>query len=451
MRHWAIRSRRVLTPEGLRSAVVETRDGTIAALHAYEAAPAGVPLEDAGSLVVGPGVVDTHVHVNEPGRTEWEGFATATRAAAAGGVTTVVDMPLNSVPATLDEAALAAKRAAAAGRCAVDVGFLGGVVPGNTDRLAALHDAGVLGFKCFLVPSGVDEFPASTEPDLARALAVLAPRGALLMAHAELPGPIAAVSAPASTRVYAAYAATRPVAAESGAVALLVRLAEAHRARVHVVHLSSAASLPLLVEARSRGVRVSTETCPHHLHFAAEEVPDGATEFKCAPPIRGRDEREALWRALAAGDVGHVASDHSPCPPELKHRDSGDFMAAWGGIASLQLLLPVVWSGMRARGLPLERLGEWLSAAPARLVGLERRKGALAPGLDADLVLWDPDSAATVEADALLHRHPLTPYLGARLHGVVHATWVRGTRVFARGSGVDGGHGRLLHREVQFA
>ncbi len=451
MTHRAFRSHRVLTPDGLRDAVVEVRGGTIVALHPHGSPPSGVPLEDLGSLVVSPGVVDTHVHVNEPGRTEWEGFASATRAAAAGGVTTLVDMPLNSVPATLDERSLAGKRAAARHACAVDVGFLGGVVPGNADRLAALHEAGVLGFKCFLVPSGVDEFPASSEADLARALAVLAPLGALLMAHAELPGPLAAAPAPPATRAYADYLASRPAAAEVEAVALLVRLAEEHRARVHVVHLSSAASLPLLAAARARGVQVSVETCPHYLNFAAEDVPGGATEYKCAPPIRGRDEREALWGALAAGAIDHVASDHSPCPPALKQRERGDFMAAWGGIASLQLMLPVVWSGMRARGLPLARLGGWLSAAPARLVGLERRKGALAAGRDADLVVWDPDEAFTVRAEDLLHRHPLTPYLGARLHGVVHATWLRGTRVFARDRGVDGGHGRLLHREVQFA
>jgi allantoinase len=445
MSRWAIRSRRVLAPGGLGAAVVEVVDGALAALHPFDSPPAGVPLEDVGSLVVGPGVVDTHVHVNEPGRTEWEGFASATRAAAAGGVTTLVDMPLNSIPATLDERSLREKRAAAEGRCAVDVGFLGGVVPGNADRLAGLHEAGVLGFKCFLVPSGVDEFPASAEADVARALAVLAPLDALLMVHAELPGPLAAARAPAHTRSYAAYAASRPAAAETEAVALVVRLAEAHRARVHVVHLSSAASLPLLAAGRSRGARVSAETCPHYLHFAAGEIPDGATEYKCAPPIRDHEEREALWRALASGAIGHVASDHSPCPPALRRRDSGDFMAAWGGVASLQLTLPVLWTGMRARGLPLERLGEWLSAAPARLLGLDRHKGALEPGRDADLVVWDPEASFSVEASALLQRHPLTPYLGARFHGVVHATFVRGRRVFSRERGVDGGHGRLLH------
>jgi len=448
MNRWALRSSRVLLPGGSRPAVIEVRDGAIAALHPHDAPPAGVPLEDVGRWVVSPGLVDTHVHVNEPGRTEWEGFETATRAAAAGGTTTLLDMPLNSVPATLDGAALEAKRAAAEGRCAVDVGFLGGVVPGDPARLAELHEAGVLGFKAFLAPSGVDEFPASDEATLDRALTALAPRGALLMVHAELPGPLDAAPAPASSRRYADWLASRPVAAEAEAVALLVRLAEAHRARVHVVHVSSAASLPPLTAARARGAAVSAETCPHYLHFAAEDVPDGATEYKCAPPIRGRDEREALWAALAAGTLDHVASDHSPCPPGLKRRDTGDFMAAWGGIASLQLTLPVLWTGLRSRGLPLERLARWCAEVPAARVGLGRRKGAIAPGLDADLVAWDPEASFTVAPGDLLHRHPLTPYLGARLDGVVHATWVRGVRVFTRGTGVDGRHGRLLHRET---
>jgi allantoinase len=306
----------------------------------------------------------------------------------------------------------------------------------------------VLAFKCFLVPYGVDEFPSTDANVLARTLETLAPLDALLMAHAELPGPIAAAPTPKATRIYREYAATRPVAAETEAIGLLLGLAERLQARVHVVHLSSAAALPAITAARARGVRVTIETCPHYLHFAAEEVPDGATEYKCAPPIRGRDEREALWRGLVSGEIQHIASDHSPCPPALKHRDTGDFMSAWGGIASLQLTLPVVWSGMRARGVPIERLAEWLSSAPARLVGLERRKGAIAAGLDADLVVWDPDASFPVEGGALLHRHPLTPYEGARLFGVVHSTWVRGTLVFTRDRGVIAAPGRLLHRET---
>jgi len=451
MTHWALRSSRVLLPRGLGPATVEVRAGRVEALHAHDAPPAGVPLTDVGALVVSPGVVDSHVHVNEPGRTEWEGFETATQAAAAGGVTTLLDMPLNSIPATVDVAALEAKRAAARGRCSVDVGFLGGVIPGNAGELAALHEAGVLGFKCFLVPSGVDEFPACDEADLARAMAVLASRDALLMAHAELPGPLAAAPSPASTRVHAAYVASRPPAAEVQAVELLVRLAGEQKARVHIVHVSSGATLSVLAAARARGIAISAETCPHYLHFAAEEVPEGATEYKCAPPIRGSAEREALWQGLVSGELGHVASDHSPCPPEMKQRERGDFMAAWGGIASLQIMLPVLWSGMRSRGLPLERLAEWLGSAPARLVGLGARKGTIAPGHDADLVVWDPDASFVVDGQKLLHRHPITPYHGARLHGVVHATYVRGTCVYSRDRGVVAGHGSLLQREMTAA
>src|SRR5262249_50450298 len=382
----AFRSRRMVTPEGVRAAVVEVRDGSIAAVHAHEHTIAGADVHDVGDAVLMPGLVDTHVHVNEPGRTEWEGFESATRAAAAGGVTTLVDMPLNSVPATVDVAALEAKRAAAAGRCAVDVGLLGGVIPGNAGSLQPLHEAGLLGFKPFLVPSGVDEFPASTAADLDQSLARLAALGAVLMAHCESPTALALVSPPESTRTYAAYAASRPAEAETEAVALLLSLAEKHRARVHVVHVSSAATVGLVAAARTRGVAVTAETCPHYLHFCTDDVPDGATEYKCAPPIRSAADRDALWRGLEGGVLDLVVSDHSPCPPTLKRRETGDFMAAWGGIASLQLGLSIVWTGMQQRGIALERLAEWMCAAPARLVGLAARKADIAPGHDADLV-----------------------------------------------------------------
>ena len=444
----AFRSRRVVTPEGVRPAVVEVRGGIVAALHSHEHALAGVELHDVGDAVLMPGLVDTHVHVNEPGRTEWEGFDAATRAAAAGGVTTLVDMPLNSVPATVDVAALETKRDAARDRCAVDVGFLGGAVPGNAAALRGLHEAGVLGFKCFMVPSGVDEFPACPAPDLERALASLAPLGALLMAHAESATALALATPPAHTRSYAAYAASRPAAAETEAVALLLALAERHRARVHVVHVSSGATVGLLAAARARGVPVTAETCPHYLHFTAEDVPEGATEHKCAPPIRGAADREALWRGLEGGVLDVIVSDHSPCPPELKARESGDFMAAWGGVASLQLGLRVVWTGMRSRGLPLERLAAWMCEGPARLVGLGARKGAIAPGHDADFVIWHPEREATVRAEEILSRHRITPYVGARLAGVVDSTWVRGRRVYAVDAGVSGATGQLLHREA---
>jgi len=444
----AIRSRRVLTPDGLRPALIEMRGGVITALYPHDAAFTGAAVHEAGDAVVMPGLVDTHVHVNEPGRSEWEGFVTATRAAAAGGVTTLVDMPLNSIPATVDVAALEAKRAAAAGRCAVNVGFLGGVIPGNAGALRALHEAGVMGFKCFLVPSGVDEFPACAAADIDQALVRLAPLGAVLMAHCESPTALALVSPPGTTRTYAAYAASRPAEAETEAVALLLSLAEKHHARVHVVHVSSGATLGLVATARARGVAVTAETCPHYLHFCADDVPDGATEYKCAPPIRSAADRDALWRGLEGGVLDLVVSDHSPCPCELKHREAGDFMAAWGGIASLQLGLSIVWTGMKQRGLALERLAEWMCAAPARLVGLGARRGTIAVGHDADLVAWHPEREYTVRAESLLHRHKLTPYLGAKLAGAVAATWVRGQRVYASETGVVGAAGQLLHREI---
>ena len=443
-----LRSRRVCAPEGLRPAAIEVRDGRIIALHAHDSKPADLPLHEAHDAVIMPGLVDSHVHINEPGRTAWEGFASATRAAAAGGITLVADMPLNSIPATTTRNALGTKRAVANGQCAVDVGFLGGVVPGKLFELAGLHDAGVLAFKCFLVPSGVDEFPAVSEHDLSNAFARLAPLGAVLMAHAELPGPLAAVALPASTRRHAEWLATRPATAETAAIDLLLRLAEQHRARVHIVHVSSAESLPRIAAARARGVQVTAETCPHYLTFTSADVPDGATEFKCAPPLRSAADREALWQALIDGTLDQVVSDHSPAPASLKARDSGDFMAAWGGISSLQLGLPALWTGMRERGLPIERLAQWMSAAPARLLGLDRRKGALAPGLDADFVIWTPEQEFTVDEKQLLHRHPLTPYAGRKLAGVVHATYLRGERVFAQGALVHGTRGQLLYREI---
>ena len=372
--------------------MVLVEGNTIAAVGEYDQAPAGAELVDFGDLVLMPGLVDTHVHVNEPGRTEWEGFATATRAAAAGGVTTVVDMPLNSVPATTTVSALREKLAAAEGQLAVDVGFWGGVVPGNAAELRPLREAGVLGFKCFLVPSGVDEFPAVGEADLRAALPVLAALGVPLLAHAELPGPIevataALFDAPADR--YATWLASRPPAAEEEAIALLLRLCREHGARLHVVHLSASGAVEALRAAKAAGLPVSVETCPHYLALVAEEIADGRTDHKCAPPIRERANQAALWAALEDGVIDLVASDHSPCPPAMKHlrqadelagasAGSGDFFRAWGGIASLELALPVTWTAARCRGHGPERLAEWMSAAPARLAGLDARKGALA-------------------------------------------------------------------------
>lgn len=438
-RSFVLESRRVATPAGVRPAAVVVREGAIAAVAAPGEGPGDLPRLDAGNLAVLPGLVDSHVHVDEPGRTQWEGFETATRAAAAGGVTTLVDMPLNSVPATTTVEALAAKRRAAAGKAQVDVGFWGGVVPGNEGELPALWEAGVLGFKAFLVPSGVPEFAHVGEAELRRALPALARLGAPLLVHCEVPGPLAgpaerlAGADLEARRTYAAYLASRPPEAEVEAIAMLLRLARETGARVHVVHLSAAEALPLLAEARAAGLPVTVETCPHYLAFEAEQVPDGATEFKCAPPIRGRANRERLWEALAAGEIDLVASDHSPSPPEGKHTDTGDFAAAWGGIASLQVSLPATWTAARERGLGLDRLAAWMAARPAALAGLAGRKGAVAVGFDADLVVFDPEASFEVDSLQLHHRHKLTPYAGRVLAGVVAVTFLRGIPVHDRG------------------
>jgi allantoinase len=441
-----IRGPRVATPDGLRSASIHILDGTIAHVGGFDDVPHGSKLIEAGEALVFPGLVDTHVHVNEPGRTDWEGFATATRAAAAGGVTTLLDMPLNSIPPTTTVPALETKRAAALGRCAVDVGFLGGLVPDNLGEVARLHAGGVFGFKCFLCPSGVDEFPPVSGGELRKAASTLAALDALLMVHAESPAALKSGAASGDPRSHATWLASRPAAAETEAVRFLIELARESAIRIHVVHVSASETLDLIASTRAAGVRITAETCPHYLSFAAEEISDGATEYKCAPPIRGAKDREGLWEALARGRLAAVVSDHSPAPAELKLRNEGDFLRAWGGIASLQLRLPVVWAGARARGHAPERLAEWLCAGPARLVGLEGRKGAIAPGCDADLVLWRPEEEFVVEESLLRHRHPLTPWLGRRLAGVIEATYLRGELVYARGAPERPPRGRLLAR-----
>ena len=438
-----VRSERVVLPDGMRPATIHVEDGRIAAIRGPREGGAA-PLIDAGSAVVMPGLVDTHVHINEPGRTEWEGFATATRAAAAGGITTLVDMPLNSIPSTTSVAALDAKRRAATGQCYVDVGFWGGVVPGNAGDLEPLARHGVLGFKCFLSPSGVDEFDCVSEFDLRRAMPVVAATGLPLLAHAEWPGLLSEPDGRHDPRRYATWLDSRPPDAELAAIDLLIRLSALTSARVHIVHLASADALPAIAEARARGIQLTVETCPHYLTFCAEEIADGATAWKCAPPIRSRDHRERLWRALQDGIIDLVATDHSPAPPALKHLDDGNFIEAWGGIASLQVSLPVMSTGARQRNISFERLAEWMCAAPARLAGLSGRKGAIAVGHDADLVILDPDRALFVDASRLYHRHGVTPYDGARLHGLVLATMLRGDMVFDHGECVGSPAGRLI-------
>jgi allantoinase len=435
-----VRARRAVTPEGVQPVSVAVRGGRIAALAGFgEPLDAAEVVELPGQQVLLPGLVDTHVHVNEPGRADWEGFATATRAAAAGGVTTLIDMPLNSVPPTTTAAGLRAKQAAATPAAWVDVGFWGGAVPGNLAALAGLDEAGVFGFKAFLIDSGVPEFGFLDAAQLDAALAETARLGALLIVHAEDPAVIAAAPAPAGRR-YAGFLASRPAAAEDVAVTHLLAAARRHGARVHILHLASAGALPLIEAARADGAAVSAETCPHYLTFCAEQVPDGATEFKCCPPIRDAANRDGLWAGLAAGLIGSVVSDHSPCPPALKQRESGDFGAAWGGISSLQLGLPAVWTQARRRGHDLTDVVRWMATGPAALAGLPG-KGALAPGHDADLVAFDDETPFTVVPAQLRHRHPVTPYAGQTLTGVVRRTWLRGQVTG------DTPTGRLLRRQ----
>jgi allantoinase len=412
----------VITPEGERAASVHIAEGRIAQVGSYDV-EADI---DAGDSVVMPGIVDTHVHANEPGRTEWEGFETVTRAAAAGGVTTILDMPLNSIPATVSVDALHAKRAAAKNKAIVNVEFIGGVVPGNADQIQPLADAGVRAFKCFLTPSGVDEFPNVTEDDLRIAFPLLEKTGLPLMVHAEDPSCLLTPLVP--SRRYADYLASRPVEAERSAIAMLIRLMEWWPARVHIVHLSSSKSLALVRAAKARGLPLTVETCPHYLTFAAEEIPDGATEYKCAPPIRERYERDALWTALIAGDIDLVASDHSPCPPSMKESD-GNFFGCWGGIASLQLALSAVWTGARARGCTPLDVAKWMCTSTAKLAGLARRKGAIVAGYDADIAIWNPDASFVVDPSHLYHRHPVTPYARRELFGVVSRTFVKGKEI----------------------
>jgi allantoinase len=447
-----IRGRRVVLPNALVPASVHVGAGRIRSVAAFEEIPSDCEIVEAGEdSVVMPGLVDSHVHVNEPGRTEWEGFATATRAAAAGGVTTIVDMPLNCIPATTTLDALNAKLASVRGKLLVDTAFWGGVVPGNTGELTKLWDAGVVGFKCFLVHSGVEEFPNVSETDLREALPELARMGAMLIVHAEAPGPIEAACCQTPNEVdgtgrsYETFLRSRPRAAENEAVELMIRLSRETGCRIHIVHHSSADVLAMLRAAKTSGSQITVETCPHYLHFAAEEVPDGATEFKCCPPIRERANREQLWEALRDGTIDMVVSDHSPCPPEMKLRDEGDFMKAWGGISSLQLRLPVMWTETDARGCTLNQLAEWLCGAPAQQVGLAQRKGSITVGSDADIVIWNPYREFRVTPEMIQHRHKLTPYAGEVLSGVVEKTFLRGQMVY------DGGefgepNGQLLLR-----
>lgn len=440
-----VRSRRVVLPEGEREAVVLVEGERIAAVKAASEVDTHVPVDDLGNLALLPGLVDVHTHINEPGRTDWEGFRTATRAAAAGGFTTVIDMPLNCLPETTDVSALELKRDAARDQCLVDFALWGGAVDGNQGDLEALARAGVPGYKCFLIYPGCDGFTLIDRANLELALPTIARTNSPLLVHAELAGPIDAAvtrlnAEGADWRRYSTYLASRPDEAELEAITMLLELCRRFRFRLHVVHVSTALALPLLRAAKAEGLSVTAETCPHYLHFTAEGVGDGETLFKCAPPIRSAENREALWAGLREGTLDLVATDHSPCPPEMKRlqatapgQECGRFDEAWGGIASLSAALPVMWTECSRRGLGLGKLAEWMSAAPARLAGLADRVGQIAEGRDANLVAFEAEAEWVLTAAELHYRHPISPYLGETLRGRVRRTWLRGEKVFEDG------------------
>ncbi|WP_415855394.1 allantoinase AllB [Sinomonas sp. G460-2] len=423
-----IRGQRVLTTAGIAPREVGIVDGRIVALEPLGNGLAGreiIELADDETLI--PGLVDTHVHVNEPGRTEWEGFASATRAAAAGGVTTIIDMPLNSIPPTVNVDALRLKRTAAETQSFVDVGFWGGAIPGNTGDLRALHDEGVFGFKCFLLHSGVDEFPHLEVDELEKDLAEIASFDGLMIVHAEDSRAIDRAPNPEGD-IYESFLHSRPRGAENVAIAEVIERARWTGARAHILHLSSSDALAMIATAKRDGVKLTVETCPHYLTLLAEEIPNGATAFKCCPPIREAANRELLWKGLEDGVIDCIVTDHSPSTLDLKDLENGDFGVAWGGVASLQLGLPIIWTEARHRGIPLERVVEWMGRKPAELARLQR-KGTLAPGYDADLAIFAADQAFVVDADKLYHKNHITPYQGKTLSGVVRRTFVRGTEV----------------------
>jgi len=431
----AISGNKICTPEGIKKAVVLTKDGIIS-----DVLP-GLPADYNGEIihihdhVLMPGIIDPHVHINEPGRTDWEGFATATRAAAAGGLTTLVDMPLNSSPVTTTAEAFD-KKIAAAVQLQVNCGFWGGIVPGNDSEIEKLVNKGVLGFKAFLTHSGIDEFPNVTEDDLRKAMPVIAKYDLPLLVHCEMETgnpPSLKLRRTSDERSYQNYLSSRPKQWEDEAIALIIRLCEVYNCRVHIVHLSSANSIEQIQKAKQKSLPITIETAQHYLYFNAEEIPDGQTAYKCAPPIREKENNEQLWNALREGIIDFVATDHSPCPPDMKETGTGNLMKAWGGIASLQLALPVLWTAARKRNIPLTAIATWLCENPAKLPGLQKSKGKIAKGYDADLVAWDPEKQFTVTAGELYHKHKLTPYLNETLYGVVEQTWLGGTLIYDKG------------------
>jgi allantoinase len=432
----AFLSQRIVTPVGIRPGAILVRDGKIAGIVSAHEVPSDVAVHDFGNSAILPGLVDSHIHINDPGRAEWEGFETATRAAAAGGYTTLVDMPLNCLPATTTVAALTAKRKAAAKHCWVDWSAWGGVVSDNQTDIEALAAAGVAGFKCFLIHPGIDGFTMVTEQQLRAALPHVAKTNLPLLVHAELPDSIDDATRQLENQDwtrYSTYLQSRPEQAELSAIRLLLSLCREYKFHLHIVHLSASQALSELSTARTEGLPVTVETCPHYLHFTAEEIPDKATLCKCAPPIRSRENREKLWQGLTDGIIDLVATDHSPCPPQMKRIGEGSFKTAWGGISSISLALSVMWTEASRRGFTLTDIARWMSEQPARLAGCDLHKGQIAEGRDADFVIFDPEAEFIAKKDRLYQRHAISPYLGKKLRGAVQATYLRGQLIFNNG------------------
>jgi len=445
----AFLSRRVVTPQGIKPAAVLVEDGRILDVVSPRQLPAQISVQDFGDAAILPGLVDSHVHINEPGRTEWEGFRTATRAAAAGGYTLLVDMPLNCLPPTTTVAALEAKRNAASGQCCVDWMAWGGVVSDNQEHIEGLAAAGVPGFKCFLIHPGIDGFTMVNEQELRAALPHVARTSLPLLVHAELPEPVDAATrrlAAADWNKYETYLHSRPDEAEQSAIRLMLSLCREFHFPLHIVHLATSEALDMLRAAKSESLPVSVETCPHYLHFSSDKIPDGQMLFKCAPPIRSSENREKLWEGLREGVIDLVATDHSPCPPEMKRLSEGNFKTAWGGIAGLSLALPVMWTEASARGFTLTDIARWMAEGPARLAGCALRKGRIAKGFDADLLVFEPEPEFTATENHLHYRHLVSPYLGEKLRGVVKATYLCGNCIFSDGQFPGDPKGREFHQ-----
>lgn len=446
MNSLALCSTYIITPEGKKDGAILIQNGVIVGVVSRADVPSSFTIEDVGESVVMAGLVDSHVHINEPGRTEWEGFATATNAAAAGGITMLVDMPLNSSPVTTSVAALEEKKIAAQDKLRVDCGFYGGIVPGNAPEILPLARAGVMGFKAFLVHSGIDDFPNATEADLRFAMPLITEAGLPLLVHAELIRPETARAYTGNPHLYRDYLDSRPDVWELDAIAMMIRLCREYSCRTHIVHVASAQALTMLAEARAEGLPITTETCPQYLFFAAEDIPDSDTRFKCAPPIRDRQNREQLWEGLRTGILDMIVSDHSPCTPDLKLLAEGNFQKAWGGVSSLQFGLPIVWTQAQKRGFSPIDVAKWMSAKPSELLGLGATKGAIAAGYDADIVVWNPEATVVVESAMIQHRHKVTPYEGQTLLGAVERTYLGGALVFERDAFVGEPCGRVVNR-----